>query len=245
MRPSEFEDSDIIQAGQQLLSDGRRVTGFALRKVVGGGNPKRLADVWATYLQQQNSEEAQSAPELPVELEEALAAMTGNFVEQLRELVGQLNTRAVKTAEKRVAEVIASAKAQQQAAEQEVQDATETVDDLEEKLTEHRRVVQEQANKIRDLQEAEAQAQKAQAALEQRLAVLEEKLEAEKSQRSTLQGQVKDLKSENTELTKALKSAEKEAVMWKAKAEVTDEQFKRIQQWVSPGTKGGKQHAAS
>lgn len=244
MRPVEHQEEDIIAAGKELLASGRRVTGFALRKAIGGGEAKRLADVWKTHLQQQGSAEAQAAPELPVELEEALAAMTGQFVEQLRELVGQLNSRAVKTAERRVAEVIASAQAQQQAAEQEVQDATETVDDLEEKLTEHRRVVKAQADKIGELQDEQVKAQKAQAALEQRLAVLEEKLEAERSLRTQLEAQAKELKSENGELAKTLKNTEKEAVQWKAKAEVTVEQFKQIQQWFNPPEKG-KKHAAS
>ena len=42
MRPAEFEDEQIIEAAKRLLGAGRRVTGFALRKEIGGGNPSRL-----------------------------------------------------------------------------------------------------------------------------------------------------------------------------------------------------------
>lgn len=134
MRPPEIEDDKIIEAGKQLLEDSRRVTGFALRKVVGGGNPSRLVRVWEEYRRSQEVVDSEPVQELPMEVEEALNEMTGSFLEQVRNLAQNLNTRAVKTAERRVADVMRSAKEQQENAEAELVDAAATVEDLEEQL---------------------------------------------------------------------------------------------------------------
>ena len=134
MRPPEIEDEQIIGAGKQLQADSRRVTGFALRKTVGGGNPSRLVRVWEDYKRSQEVVDAEPEQELPMEVEEALNEMTGTFLEQVRSLAQNLNSRAVKTAERRVADVMRSAKEQQENAEAELVDAATTVEDLEEQL---------------------------------------------------------------------------------------------------------------
>ena len=121
MRPAEFEDEQIIEAGKRLLSEGRRVTGFALRKEIGGGNPSRLVRVWEEFRQSQEVVESQPVQDLPVEVEEALTEMTDSFLDQVRSLALNLNNRAVKTAERRVADVMKSAKEQQESAEAELQ----------------------------------------------------------------------------------------------------------------------------
>jgi hypothetical protein len=46
MRPVEVTDEAIIEAGRALVEQGRNVTGFALRKVIGSGAPNRLKAVW-------------------------------------------------------------------------------------------------------------------------------------------------------------------------------------------------------
>src|SRR5690554_7604799 len=97
MRPPEIEDDKIIEAGNQLLEDSRRVTGFALRKIVGGGNPSRLVRVWEDYKRSQEVVDSEPVQELPMEVEEALNEMTGSFLEQVRNLAQNLNSRAVKT----------------------------------------------------------------------------------------------------------------------------------------------------
>ncbi|PUF22429.1 hypothetical protein DAX92_28495 [Salmonella enterica subsp. enterica] len=51
MRPATFEPEEIIAAGNALLAEGVvNITGFALRKRVGGGDPSRLRQVWDGYL---------------------------------------------------------------------------------------------------------------------------------------------------------------------------------------------------
>ena len=62
-------DEQIIEAAKRLLSAGRRVTGFALRKEIGGGNPTRLVRVWEDYRQSQEVVESEPVQDLPVEVE--------------------------------------------------------------------------------------------------------------------------------------------------------------------------------
>ncbi|OIN39930.1 hypothetical protein AO411_2024820 [Salmonella enterica subsp. enterica serovar Sarajane] len=59
MRPATFEPEEIIAAGKALLAEGVvNITGFALRKRVGGGDPSRLRQVWDGYLAGQTSVES-------------------------------------------------------------------------------------------------------------------------------------------------------------------------------------------
>ena len=179
MRPAEFEDEQIIEAAKRLLSEGRRVTGFALRKEVGGGNPSRLVRVWEDYRQTQEVVESEPVQDLPVEVEEALNEMTGAFLEQVRSLALNLNNRAVKTAERRVADVMKSAKEQQESAEAELIDAATTVDDLEDQLTDRETRLNETSA---ELQAANTNVEKLRqqvVRLEKDLAVTTEKLEQE------------------------------------------------------------------
>ena len=54
MRPVEFAPEAIIQAGKDLQTVNRNVTGFALRQKVGGGSPSRLKQVWDEHLDSQS-----------------------------------------------------------------------------------------------------------------------------------------------------------------------------------------------
>lgn len=221
MRPPEHEDNEIIEAGQQLTKEGRRVTGFALRKILGGGEAKRLAGVWQAY-QQQNSSEDRVVVELPPAVEEALGGLSQQLMKQLREVVVRANTGAVKAAEQRVTEIREAVQSERQAAEQEVQDAMDAVNELEKALTEHRRVTIDQASMIRELQEAQAEARQQQARLEQQIAMLETK--------------IAEQKVENLELSAALRESEKQTAQWKGKADLAVEQFKTVQRWFNqPG----------
>ena len=53
MRPAEIPTEAIIEAGMELRAMGRNITGFGLRKQVGGGNPDRLKQVWDEYINSQ------------------------------------------------------------------------------------------------------------------------------------------------------------------------------------------------
>lgn len=76
MRPVEFSDEAIIQAGQALRQAGRNVTGFALRQKIGGGSPTRLRQVWDDHLSSLTETPTQPVAELPTELAQAVASLT-------------------------------------------------------------------------------------------------------------------------------------------------------------------------
>jgi len=136
MRPAEFTPEAIIQAGQELQAAGRNITGFALRQKVGGGNPNRLKQVWDEHINSQAVTRAAPIAELPVEVAEEVAAVTKALTERLASLAVELNDKAVKAAERRVAEVIRTAGEQREQAERELADASQTVDELETRLDE-------------------------------------------------------------------------------------------------------------
>lgn len=136
MRPVEFNAQQIIEAGQQLHAAGRNITGFALRQKVGGGNPSRLKQVWDEHISSQAVTKVEPVAELPVEVAEEVAAVTRALTERLAALAVELNDKAVKAAERRVAEVIRTAGEQREQAERELADAAQTVEDLESKLDE-------------------------------------------------------------------------------------------------------------
>lgn len=129
MRPATFEPQQIIDAGLELQAEGRNITGFALRNRVGGGNPGRLKQVWDDYLSSQTEVTAEPVAELPVEVAEEVKAISSALAERISQLATGLNDKAVRAAERRVAEVTRAA------GEQTVQaDTAQTVDDLEETL---------------------------------------------------------------------------------------------------------------
>ena len=126
MRPVEFNPGQIIEAGIELQASGRNITGFALRQKVGGGNPNRLKQVWDEHLAAKNSTQAEPVAELPVEVAEEVAAVTKSLTERLATLAVELNDKAVKAAERRVAEVLRTAGEQREQAERELVDAAQT-----------------------------------------------------------------------------------------------------------------------
>jgi DNA-binding FrmR family transcriptional regulator len=134
MRPAEFSNDDIVNAGKELLNAGRNVTGFALRQRVSGGSAPRLKQVWDEYLKGESGAVVEQMAELPIELEEQLKAVSGALVERLRLLASELNNHAVKASERRVSEVVRSAGEQRAQTERELADASTTVDEMEAKL---------------------------------------------------------------------------------------------------------------
>ena len=173
-RPAEFAPEAIIQAGQELRDAGRNITGFALRQKVGGGNPSRLKQVWDEYLASQSVTKAEPVAELPIEVAEEVAIVTKTLTERLSMLAVELNDKAVKAAERRVAEVVRAAGDQREQAERELADASSTVDDLEAKLNEVRAESGEFEKRLADAQ-ATSQAQAVELAqLRERLALTEQ-----------------------------------------------------------------------
>ena len=125
MRPAEFPAETIIQAGKELLSAGRNITGFALRTKVGGGNAARLKQVWDEHLSQAVTH-TEPVAELPPEVADEVAGVSKELTERLAALAVELNDRAVKAADRRVAEVVRSAGEQREQAQRELADAALT-----------------------------------------------------------------------------------------------------------------------
>ena len=138
MRPAELTPEAIVQAGRDLQATGCNITGFALHRKLGGGNPIRLKQVWDEHLAGQSvvrvEPVAASPMEVAEEIAEEVAAVTKDLTERLAGLVVEINDKAVRAAERRVYEVVRSAGEQREQAERELADAGRTVDDLEAKL---------------------------------------------------------------------------------------------------------------
>jgi len=154
MRPVEFTSESITKAGRELQAAGRNITGFALRQKVGGGNPSRLKQVWDEFLASQSVTKAEPVAELPVEVADEVALVTKELTQRLAALAVELNDKAVKTAERRVHEVVRSAGEQRTQAERELADAAATVDDLEAKLDEATEQTETLQGKLLTLQES-------------------------------------------------------------------------------------------
>lgn len=134
MRPTEVTNEQIIEAGNQIISAGRSVTGFALRKIIKAGDANRLKKVWDEYQLSQTVSTLQPVAELPIEVAEEVALVSQALSEKISLLAIELNDKAVKASERRVAELVRTTSEQRLQAERELADASETVDDLERQL---------------------------------------------------------------------------------------------------------------
>ena len=174
MRPVEFAHEEIIQAGHELQAAGRNITGFAIRQKIGGGNPGRLRQVWDEFLNSKTEAKAEPVTELPSELAEEIDAVNKALAGQLTQFAIAANDKAVKAAERRVADVLTSAAEHREQAERELADASQTVEDLETKLDEARANAEEMGNRLTETQtEHQAQAVKL-AQVSERLLMIEE-----------------------------------------------------------------------
>ena len=196
MRPAGFTQDQIIEAGQALIAAGRNVTGFALRQRVGGGNPNRLKQVWDEHQASQSVVTAEPVAELPVEVAEQLQVVTTALTERLAALAVDLNDKAVKASERRVAEVVRAAGEQREQAERELADASQTVDDLELQLDQGNERIAQLEQRLAAAQ-ASAQAQAVELAqVRERLAAVEQSAKQASDQaaqrEADLQSQLED-----------------------------------------------------
>jgi chromosome segregation ATPase len=205
MRPAEISDKQIIEAGQALQAAGRNITGFALRRQIGGGDPARLKHVWDEY--SKGSARAEPVAELPVEVAESLAAMTKALTDTLAEFVRELNNKAVKAADARVAEAIRGAAEQAEQAQRELADASQTVEELEATLDEaHARIVSTEAER-KALVEQIAELREKNAALVERATAAETRATELRTENAALRMELEkerktagELRTENAEL---------------------------------------------
>lgn len=134
MRPVEVVEQDIIQAGNDLLAANRNITGFALRKALGGGSAPRLRQVWDDHINSQALSKVEPVAELPVEVAGELKELSDGLVQRLQHMAVGLNDKAVKAAERRVSDLVKSVGEQREQAERELADAGQAVDELEAQL---------------------------------------------------------------------------------------------------------------
>lgn len=220
-RPAEIADEDVIAAGNKLLEAGRRVTGFALRKIVEGGDASRLKKVWEKHLNQNVVVDAEPVQELPIEVQQTLDEIIEGFLAQFKAVAIGLNAKCVETSEKRVAEVIKTAKEEQDKAEAELVDAATTVDDLEAQLdaanTANRKLTvqleqsttksNKQIHSIAELEKQVALLKQQSAALNSQLALEKEEAERRLTETNRMAAQINDLMNDKSSLAEQMSKA--------------------------------------
>ncbi|OAI13201.1 kfra protein [Methylomonas koyamae] len=203
-RPADIDNDRILEAGRMLTKANRNVTGFALRKVIGGGDPKRLKEVWDRHNAAQAVTNAEPVAELPVEVAETLAVLTKALVDKVNALALELNDKAIKTQERRVAEVLKAANEQQAQAERELADASQAVDELEAMLVDEQGRAEALAKRLADSQ-AENQAQAVElATLRERLEAAEKNAKAATEQHLAEQAQLAQMLSDQKKTLQAM-----------------------------------------
>ena len=134
MRPTEYNIEDVITAGEELLTSGKNISGFALRQCIGSGTPAILKREWEAYLATKNITEAPAATNLPSQVAETLARVMTVQAEQLARVVRELNSVAVRSADDRVEELLRIQAEKNKQNEEEVAEVTAAFEELEAKL---------------------------------------------------------------------------------------------------------------
>lgn len=184
MRPVEVSVEEIVQAGNQLVSEGKKVTGFALRQITDRGSPSRLRSVWDEHVKQVSPEKVLEKVALPAEVEKSLSAYAERIAAEMRTMACELNQRSVQAAEVRVTEMLRSAEELKNQTADEIGDAVQLLSELEGRLAvalEEGLTLRNELNSAHvreaDLRESCAQLKGKCEALEQQLTELHEKLQ--------------------------------------------------------------------
>ncbi|ADC64184.1 DNA-binding protein [Allochromatium vinosum] len=188
MRPVEVTDEAIIEAGRALVEQGRNVTGFALRQVIGSGAPNRLKTVWDRH-QAQGLPQPEPRP-LPDGIVNVLDRLETEYSKQLYKLALEIQALAHQEAEQTLQAGRDQWQHDRQALEQEVEDASQTVETLEQQMQE----LQEERERLRhELQQQATQIGTLQAQLEhahQQVQTLTTEMQQEREQRTLAREQV-------------------------------------------------------
>jgi len=138
MRPAEFTEQQVITAGAALQAAGRNVTGFALRKQVGGGNPMRLRQIWDEHVGAKKSPSAKPDQPLPDTLSQEVATVAVALTEHVRQLAGRLHDQAIESATAILATETEATRVERQRVREELQDAAVAMEDREARLEDAR-----------------------------------------------------------------------------------------------------------
>ena len=133
-RRAEFTDEQVAEAGEDILAEGRTVTGWALRTRLGGGKPERLLAVWRAA----RGETAPVVGPLPEEalraardgLRSALDDAAATALERVQEAAAEMHAAAEARRDATVVEATREAAAAVDALEAELGRAAERAEDL-------------------------------------------------------------------------------------------------------------------
>lgn len=159
MRPAEIKDEDIIAAGNELMQAGKNVSGFAIRKIVGGGYPARLRQVWDDHVAAKPLQPTEPVVDLPAEVADLVTTMSQTLAEQLMSFATDLNTKAIRAAERRVHDAIRLSNEQREKYEMELADASTSVADLDQQIEEASNradALDAKCNELQNLNQAQA-----------------------------------------------------------------------------------------
>lgn len=131
MRPADYSEEQIIEAGKGLEEEGKRVTPFGIRERMGGGQPQRIRTVWDSYVAGESAQEArqEQAVELPAEFAEQVQGMNAALIADLTTFAKRVYKRADEIAESRTREAMLAAKKAKENAETDVGEAERLIED--------------------------------------------------------------------------------------------------------------------
>lgn len=154
-RPADYSDAEIIKAGQALQADNKRVSAFAIREALGGGNINRIKSIWSDYLASNEEREAAADVELPAAFAEQVESAITGLVGDMRVLAGRLynDARAQVNAEMR--DTLSRVRKEQEQAAAAEQDAIAMVEQLDGQLFERDQLIESLQQAV-DTHKAEA-----------------------------------------------------------------------------------------
>lgn len=230
-RPAEIGAEQVIEAGEALLAEGRIVSGFTLRKAVGGGDPNRLRHIWERHVAAKSVLSAEPVADLPSEIAARWTERKTQIVESLEAIIVDLNDLAVKGAERRTTEIVRAAQESVTKLEKEVTEGGEQLldaeskcaaieaerDDLRAQLTAERQAKQsvevelaKALERIKNLDGALTEAQQREAGLKQQVELAQQAEQAALQSKATAEGQAEELLAQKGEHTVRIAKLETE-----------------------------------
>jgi len=123
-RPAEFTDQIIRTKIEEMAARGERLTAFAVRRALGGGNMSRIAAILKEWEERSVPPAAETETvELPAELQIEVDARMMELAASLSRTIARIHRQATQVAELRVAEAFKTARATATATEAELVDA--------------------------------------------------------------------------------------------------------------------------
>ena len=168
--PTTVTDQAVIEAGRQLTTEGKPVTGWRLRTVLGAGNPTRMGKIWEAHAAEMAEEtQAPTPPPLPADLETQATAFQMRVAAELDSMIMAAWQTAERTAMDRTKTEVDAARdatkrttADLELAEQAIADA-ETERDQATVMAEQLRIQLHEARAEADRQRGHAEAANTQA----------------------------------------------------------------------------------